>query len=346
MKYKIRLPVASLLMSLMVSVCTNAKAADPALVAAAEKEGTLVLYACDVGETPPQVRSFERLYPKVKVSSYVAGCWQTYNRNANESSSGRPIADLMQATEDVLSKLDDDHALLNYDSPALKMFPPDAKPAGASYILYKTLIAGFGYNADIVTRTKTPTDWGDFGIGPAEWKNKVSFYDPRTSSAAFYVLATLSQTLGPDGTRKIYTGLRNLGAELTATTPAGVAKMLSGERPIMFYILSNQVGALLAKGAPVKFTIPASGAVSMGMGLGILKTAKHPNAAKLFVEYMLDQGQAVTTARGEHGLRIGIRPPAGMPPLASIKIMPTDVRSALQQQKALIASWQRYTGIR
>jgi iron(III) transport system substrate-binding protein len=328
-----------------VLFCTDVEAADPALVGAAEKEGKLTLYACDVGETPPQIKNFEKLYPKIRVSSYVAGCWQTYNRNANESSSGRPIADLMQATQDVLTKLDDDNALADYSPPALEAFPSDAKPQGDKYILYKRIIAGFGYNADVVKGIATPADWTDFAVNHPEWKDKISFYDPRTSSVAFAVLATLYQDFGPDGAGKIYTGLRASGAELSATTPAGVAKMLSGEKPIMFYILSNQVGALIAKGTPLKFSIPASGAVGMGHGVGILKTATHINAAKLFVDYMLNEGQSIVAERGEYAMRIGITPPVGMPPLASIKIMPTDIRAALKQQKTLISSWQERTGI-
>ena len=331
--------------ALLLLLCVNARAADPALVAAAEKEGKLMIYACDVGETPPQIKNFEKLYPKVKVSSYVAGCWQTYNRNASESSAGRPIADLMQATEDVLSKLDDDHALADYTPPALKDFPPDAKPKGENYTLYKKIIAGFGYNSDVVKGIKTPTDWTDFGVDHPEWKDKISVYDPRTSSAAFNVLATLNQKYGTDGAGKIYAGLRVSGAELSATTPAGVAKVLSGEKPIMFYILSNQAGALIAKGTPLKYTIPASGAISMNLGLGILKTAEHPNAAKLFMDYMLNEGQHIVTQRGEYGIRNGITPPAGMPLLASIKIMPTDLQAALKDQKALIERWQKSTGI-
>ena len=118
----------------------------------------------------------------------------------------------------------------------------------------------------------TPQDWNDFANPPAQWKDKISFYDPRTSSLAFTVLATLHQQLGADGARKIYAGLRSMNAELSSSTPAGTTKLLSGEKPIMFYILTNQYGATVAKGAPLVFNVPKSGAIGTHFGVATLRT--------------------------------------------------------------------------
>lgn len=323
-----------------------APAADPRLVQAAEREGQLTIYGCDVSETPMQIKRFSELYPKIKVSSYVAGCWQIYNRHTTERGAGKPLADLFFATEDVLSKLDSEAGLRAYESPELKDFPKFARPAGSNYTLHKVILAGLTANTKEMKGQRTPTDWSDFAAAPAEWKDKVSFYDPRTSSAAFAVLATLHQNLGEAKAGAVYAGLRRLGAELSATTPAGVAKVLSGEKPIMFYILTNQFGVVTEKGAPLEFTVPKSGAVSFGLGVAAVKEAARPNAAQLFIDYMLSEGQKVVTARAEYALRNGAPPPKGLPALRDVKIMPTDVAKALADQKRLIAWWQEQTGIK
>jgi hypothetical protein len=52
-----------------------AGAADPALVAAAEKEGQLVVYGGDISETPHQVKRFMEVYPKIKATFITAGGW-------------------------------------------------------------------------------------------------------------------------------------------------------------------------------------------------------------------------------------------------------------------------------
>src|SRR5690242_7936773 len=56
----------------------TASAADNALIEAAKKEGALTLYACDPPQTPLYVDRFRQLYPDIKVTSYVAGCWQIF----------------------------------------------------------------------------------------------------------------------------------------------------------------------------------------------------------------------------------------------------------------------------
>ena len=335
----------------LVSICwmsleQRAFAADPKLVAAAEQEGQLVLYNCDISESPIQVKRFSELYPKIKVTTYVASCWQTYNRHVAERGASRPIADAFISTDDVFMKMDDEGLLEGYASPELTHFPNGTRPPNANYIRYKALLAAFTVNPDQMKGYPIPQDWTDFANAPAQWKDKISFYDPRTSSLAFTVLATLHQTLGAEGARNIYAGLKSMNAELSSSTPAGTTKLLSGEKPIMFYILTNQYGATVAKGAPLVFNVPRSGAIGTHFGVATLKSAPHPNAAKLWADFILSEGQKVVSDRAEYALRNDAAAPKGMPELKSIKVMPTDFRKALAEQKSLIEFWQDATGIR
>ncbi len=324
----------------------TAWAIDPALVAAAEQEGQLVLYNCDIGESPVQVKRFSELYPKIKVTTYVASCWQTYNRHVAERGAARPIADVFVSTDDVFMKMNDEGLLEGYASPELAHFPANTRPANSDYIRYKALLAAFTVNTDLMKGQPIPQDWTDFANPPAQWQGKISFYDPRTSSLAFTVLATLHQQFGAEGARKIYAGLKAMDAELSSSTPAGVTKLLSGEKPIMFYILTNQYGATVAKGAPIVFNVPKSGAIGTNFGVAVLKGAPHPNTARLWADFILSEGQKVVTSRAEYALRKDAPAPQGMPPLSTIKILPTDFRKALEDQKPLIAFWQEATGIR
>src|SRR5438552_17937300 len=99
----VRVTMATLL--LLLAWSGAAWASDPALIAAAKKEGSLVVYGCDPPQTPVYVDAFKKVYPDIKVTTYVAGCWQIYNRHVAERGAGKQAADVFFSLEDVLSRM-------------------------------------------------------------------------------------------------------------------------------------------------------------------------------------------------------------------------------------------------
>ncbi len=340
------LQIALMILALAALGPRGAAASDPALVAAAEKEGSLVVYGCDPPQTPVYIEAFKKRYPKIQVSSYLAGCWQIYNRHVTERKARKQAADVFFSLEDVLTKMQDEKLLQAYRSPELGNFPPDAAPADKDYLRVKTLILGIGANKSYLNGMQPPRDWFDFADPRKEWQGQITFFDPRTSSAAFSLLAALYQNFGEQKAVSIYQGLVKSGAELTPTTPAGLSKMLSGEKPLMFYVVNNHYSGAVAKGAPLEFIPPASGTISTPFSIAVLEGAPHPQAARLFVDFMMSDVQDIIHKANEYALRKGIPAPAGMPDLATVKVLPLDIAAALRDQPKLIEMWQRATGIR
>ena len=333
-------------LALVLFGSAEALASDPALVAAANKEGSLVVYGCDPGQTPVYLDAFQKRYPAIKVTSYVAGCWQIYNRHVTERGAGKQASDVFFSLEDVLTRMQNEGLLDPYHSPELKNFPAYAAPPGKNYQRVKSLILGIGANKADLNGIQPPQDWFDFANPKKEWQGLITFYDPRTSSAAFSLLAALYQNFGEQKTVEVYQGLVKSGAELTPTTPAGLSKMLSGEKPLMFYVVNNHFSGAVAKGAPLQFIVPKSGTIDTPFAVSVLNGARHPAAARLFVDFMMSDAQSIIQKANEYALRNGSPPPRGMPNLATVKILPLDVNAALKQQSMLIALWQRATGIR
>ena len=325
---------------------TNAVAADAALIAAAKKEGSLIVYGCDPPQTPIYLDAFKKLYPEIKISSYIAGCWQIYNRHVTERTGNKQAADVFFSLEDVLTKMQDEGLLDPYHSPELKNFPADAGPTGKNFQRVKTLILGIGANKEYLKGMQPPQDWFDFANPKNEWRGQITFFDPRLSSAAFSLLAALYQNFGEQKTMAIYQGLIKSNAELTPTTPAGLSKMLSGEKPLMFYVVNNHYSGAVAKGAPLQFVVPRSGTIATPFSISVTKDAPHSAAARLFVDFMMSDVQEIITKANEYALRNGSAPPEGMPNLSTVKILPIDLAVALKQQTKLIELWQQATGIR
>jgi iron(III) transport system substrate-binding protein len=319
------------------------RAADRALIAAAEKEGELVVYGGDISETPHQVKRFMEIYPKIKATFVTAGGWQLYNRYMSEQSAGQAVADAFTNVEDTLLSLDAGGHLAEFTSDSFKNFPANVKEG--NFIRTKLGYAALVSNTSQTKGMPVPDDWTSFINPPKAWEDRVAYVDPRGSSVAFMVLAAMVQTYGEDKAKQIYTGLKSTRPEVSMNTPASVTKLVSGERPLMMYILTNHVGDAIRKGAPLEFKIPTSGAVPFYFAAGVLKNAKHPNAARLYLEFLLDQGQDVIISRGEYSMRKGAPAPQGLPPLDTVKFVTLDLKKALAEQKKLIAWWQDVTGI-
>ena len=83
-----------LLSGILYLFANSAVATDAATIAAAKKEGSLVLYGCDPPQTPVYVEAFKKLYPEIKVTTYLAGCWQIYNRHVTERTANKQTADV------------------------------------------------------------------------------------------------------------------------------------------------------------------------------------------------------------------------------------------------------------
>ncbi|HMK82064.1 MAG TPA: ABC transporter substrate-binding protein [Xanthobacteraceae bacterium] len=339
-------PVASILAILAVLFAGAANATDAAIVDAAKKEGGLTLYACDPPQTPLYVERFKQLYPDIRVTTYVAGCWQIFNRHGVERRAKRQAADVFFATEDVMTRLDGEGLLDDYRTPELAYFDAAAAPQGKKYLIVKTLIYGMASNRDFTKGVALPKDWLDYVNPQKAWRDQISYYDPRTSSAAFALLAALHQNFGSDKAGAIYKGLIESRASLAPTTPAGMTKLVSGELPIMFYIMNNHFSGIAGKGAPVDFTLPASGTPKLNFGIGITEGAPHPNAARVFIDFMMRDAQQIIQQNNEYSLRKDVSPPKGMPPLSALKTLPLDIDKALASQSQLLAWWQDITGVK
>ena len=107
--------------------------------------------------------------PRIQVHTYVAGCWQIYNRHTSERQAKRRAADIFFATEDVMSRMSSEHSIA-YRSPELVHFAPAAAPPGKDYLVVKTLIYGMASNREFTKGIAVPNDWLDYLEPPAAWR--------------------------------------------------------------------------------------------------------------------------------------------------------------------------------
>ena len=186
--------------------------------------------------------------------------------------------------------------LMPYKVSTWDSIPASAKDAdGAWYGDYYGVL-GFEVNADIVK--KIPADWSDL-LGP-DYKNSVALAgDPRTSNQAIQAVyaAGLSGSKNDAGKAadaglKFFADLNKAGNFVPTIGKA--ASVAQGATPIVvrwdYNALSDRD---TLKGNPeLQVIVPKTGVVAGVYVQAISAYAPHPNAAKLWMEYLYsDEGQ-------------------------------------------------------
>jgi iron(III) transport system substrate-binding protein len=85
----------------------------------------------------------------------------------------------------------------------------------------------------------------------------------------------------------------------------------------------------------VNFVFPTEGVSAVTEPVAILSTARNPEAAKAFVDFLLSrEGQELAAGQGYLPAHPEVTPPEGFPPRAEIELMPFDPGAALADDKA------------
>src|SRR6266404_1519292 len=105
-----------------------------------------------------------------------------------------------------------------------------------------------------------------------------------------------------------------------------VSDMLKrGERLIAVGALDSYASDLRAEGHPIKTLYPSDGVFVIPSPTSVVKGSPHPNAAKLFAEFMIsDDAQRIFPADGGYSARSDVPPPPGAPDLKTLKIIAVD----------------------
>ncbi|WP_114154774.1 ABC transporter substrate-binding protein [Chromobacterium haemolyticum] len=271
-----------------------------ALIQAAKKEGELNVIAlphdwCGYGGV---IAGFKAKYGiKVNELNPDAGSADELEAiKANKSNKGPQAPDVIDVGLSFGPQAKAAGLLQPYKVSNWKTIPDSVKDKdGYWYGDYYGVLA-FEVNKDLVS--KTPTDWSDL-LKP-EYKNAVALAgDPRAANQAIQGVfaAGLSQSKGnvakaADAGLKFFAQLNKNGNFVPVIGKA--ASLAQGSTPIVIRWDYNALADRdTLKGNPkVEVVVPKTGVVAGVYAQGISAYAPHPNAAKLWQEYLFsDEGQ-------------------------------------------------------
>ena len=293
------------------------------------EDGKLVLYTSQPNEDAQQtVDAFEKAHPDIEGEWVRDGTTKMMAKLQAEFAAGSPQPDVLLIADSVtMEGLKRDDRLMAYEDADTTGFDDGLYDGDKTYFSTKLITTGLLNNT---RAAMTPTSWND--LTKPEAKGQVTMPSPLTSGAALVHLATLTQN--PDFGWAYYEKLAENGA-IASGGNGGILKSVAGGEKAYGVIVDFLPIREAAKGAPVNFTFPQEGVSAVTEPVAILSTAKNPDAAKAFVDFLLsEEGQKLAVSQGYLPARDGIEAPEGFPKRDAIKLMPFDAAKALADEEA------------
>jgi iron(III) transport system substrate-binding protein len=330
--------VASLGMALTGAPATaQAEFGSPELIAAAKKEGKVVFYTTNFAEVEEQViKAFNKRFPEITVEMVRAPGGQLITRIKTEAATGKLIADIVDHS---------DRALM---VPLIDLFQDYAPPNAADYnpdaqispnLWPRTTLAwSIAYNTELVKNP--PANWMD--LTKPEYDKTIGEVFAESGGSTWTRTMFERQVLGED-----YWVKQAATHPILYPSGAPMADALVRGEIAIGPLLYNVIYVKQKDGAPIKIIFPPEGAPVNPSATGIPKTAAHPNAAKLFMNWCLSvEGQTFMIRELGNITSLKVPPiyPEGFTPATKIWLPKFD--DYVKLHGPWVADWDKIYGYR
>ncbi len=300
--------------------------------------GTITLYTSVPQPIADKIQAdFQSKFPDITLDVFRSGTSAVTAKIATEKEAGEIQADLVWVAEpSTYEDFKDQDLLLKFTPPEAVNLPGEMKDPEGYYYAGRLINMIIGYNTSIAS---PPVKWQDL-LKP-EYKGKLGFPSPLRSGAAIASVKTLADKFG----WKYFEDFKANGG-LQIKNNSTVRDMLATGELAVGVLLDYMVRGAKAKGSPIDYVWPEEGAVFIPSPIAIFKNSRNPEAAKIFVNYVLSQeGQATMVNLGNFcPVRTDVAPPAATPTFGKIKKLPTNWRTVKEKRQDTKDRWSALFG--
>jgi iron(III) transport system substrate-binding protein len=320
-----------------------AEALTPALIEAARKEGTAVWYtSADLQLAETVAKTFEKKFG-VKARVERAGAERIFARVAQEYAAGIHTVDIANTGDAAMFVDWKQHGLLAAYVPedVARNIPAEHRDPDGCFAIVRSTLCVIAYNTTMIKREEAPKSFAD--LLDAKWMGKLVKANPSYSGTIITSTYQLVRNLGWPYLEKL-SKQKVMQVQSATDTPK---RVILGERPVMFD--GNEYNVLIAKegGKPIEPVYASEGSPLIVMPSAIFKAAPHPNAARLFQNFLFTaEGQQLfVDAGGLRSLHVHVKDKPGRTPLSAIKVMNTDPAGMLSQMDDIKRRYSQYFGV-
>ena len=186
------------------------------------------------------------------------------------------------------------------------------------------------YDTTLVKPEEVPKSWRD--LTDPRWQGKILSDDFRAAGAGNVWFEATYNAFG----REYHDKIALQKPVFSRNFPESERRVARGEYPI--YLPFNMSEYISLRGLPIKALVPTEGAAYVPFGAAILKDAPHPNAARVYLNFLLsDIGQTMLAAEGFRPAKPGFESKAApdVAPLMAGKLLGTTTPGKLDETTRL-----------
>lgn len=337
-----RLIVPALLMALSLGTGNAAGSKNDALRAAARKDGEVTWYVASMGARAAEAAglAFTAKYG-VKTNVVQGPSQVVFQRLTQELAKGAHNADVFSSVDvGKFMTLKEQDALTPYvPANAAKLLPvfQGLDKDGAFHATIASVVA-IAYNTDRVTADEAPQTWTD--LLHARWSGQIALGHPAFSGFAGNWAVQMHNLYG----RSYFDQLKQQKPEVSRSVLNAVKLVATGERAIAVVPVAP-VLKYADRGKPLAVRYPSDGSILVSTPSAIVEGAPHPNAAKLFMEFLLgpEFGNILAAARYE-AMRADVKPLPGATPVTEINIVRPTIAETTKGLPQVAKLWREIFG--
>lgn len=293
------------------------------------------------------IAGFRRRYPGIEVEYRNVGSQEIQRQMVNGPPAGEAAADVLWSSAmDIQTKLINDGHAQTYRSPEAGALPDWAKWRDQGYGVSAEPVM-FAYNRRLLPESRAPRSHADLlkelRAEPQAWQGALTLFDPDVSGVG---LLYLSQD------KQLFPEADALYGAIAASDPGlyrGALHMMRGVEDGRHRFAYNIVEAFAAERAAANPDIavirPEDYYIVVSRVAFINRDAPHPNAARLFLDYMLSrEGQRLLASERIAPVRTDLTPDIGRSDARSrpIRIGPGLLANHDQQRREdMLSEWRR-----
>jgi ABC-type Fe3+ transport system substrate-binding protein len=260
---------------------------DPALIEAAKKEKEVVWYTTQIVNqfVRPLAAAFEKKYG-IKVSYARANTVETAVKILNESRAGKPQVDVFDGTT-TPEPLKKEGYVLQWLPDAAKTYPAEYKDREGYWVATNLYVLTPAFNTTLIPKGTEPRTLQ--ALLDPKWRGHMAWGSSASNSAGAGFIGTVLSEMGED---KGMAYLRELSKQKIAGIGSAAREVLdqviAGEYSLALQIFNHHAVISAKKGAPVEW-IPMEPATGVLSAVSVHKSAPHPNAGKLLVDFLVSR---------------------------------------------------------